>query len=80
VKVTGVVVGALVVVLGLVWTLQGAGVLVTGRSFMEGAPLWVFLGVVTMVVGGIIAWLGLRRSPRSPGAGRPGPRGPGGVR
>ncbi len=66
-KTVGVVVGGLVVVLGLVWTLQGAGVLVTGSSFMEGARLWVFLGIVTMLVGGLIAWLGLRRSPRSPG-------------
>jgi hypothetical protein len=66
-KTVGVVVGALVAALGLVWTLQGAGVLTTGNSFMEGARLWVFLGIVTMLVGGLIAWLGLRRSPRSPG-------------
>lgn len=66
-KTVGVVVGGLVVVMGLVWTLQGAGVLVTGNSPMEGVSLWVFLGIVTMLVGGLIAWLGLRRSPRSPG-------------
>jgi hypothetical protein len=71
-KVTGIVVGALVVVMGLVWTLQGAGVLVTGNSPMEGASLWVYLGIVTMVIGAVIAWLGLRRSPRSPRPGRPG--------
>jgi hypothetical protein len=69
-KTVGVVVGGLVAVLGLVWALQGAGVLVTGNSFMEGARLWVFLGIVTMLVGGLIAWLGLRRSPRSPGGPR----------
>lgn len=69
-KTVGVVVGGLVVVMGLVWTLQGAGVLVTGNSPMEGVSLWVFLGIVTMLVGGLIAWLGLRRSPRSPGGSR----------
>ncbi len=65
-KVTGIVVGALVLVMGLVWTLQGAGVL-TGSSPMVGESLWVVLGIVTMLIGALIAWLGLRRSPRRPG-------------
>ena len=74
-KVAGIVIGALVVVAGLVWTLQGAGVLVTGNSPMEGDSLWIYLGVVTMAIGGLVAWLGLRRSPRSPGGDRTrGPR------
>ena len=68
-KVAGIVVGALVLVMGLVWTLQGAGVL-TGSSPMVGDRLWVALGVVTMLVGVLVAWLGLRRSPRSPGGSR----------
>lgn len=68
-KVVGIVVGALVVALGLVWTLQGAGVL-QSPSPMTGVDLWIYLGVVTMVIGGLIAWLGLRRSPRGPGRGR----------
>ena len=65
-KVTGIVVGALVLVMGLVWTLQGAGAL-TGSSPMVGESLWVVLGIITMLVGALIAWLGLRRSPRRPG-------------
>ena len=65
-KVTGIVVGALVLVMGLVWTLQGAGVL-TGSSPMVGENLWVVLGIITMLIGALIAWLGLRRSPRRPG-------------
>jgi len=68
-KVAGIVVGALVVVMGLVWTLQGAGVL-TGSSPMVGDRLWVYLGVVTMLIGAIVAWHGTRRSPRRPGDGR----------
>jgi hypothetical protein len=66
-KVTGIVVGALVLVMGLVWLLQGAGVLVTGSSPMEGDRLWVALGAITMLIGALVAWLGLRRSPRRPG-------------
>ena len=65
-KVTGIVAGALVLVMGLVWILQGAGVL-TGSSPMVGESLWVVLGIVTMLIGALIAWLGLRRSPRRPG-------------
>ena len=65
-KLVGIVVGALVVVIGLVWTLQGAGVLVSA-SPMVGEELWVFLGLVTMFIGALVAWLGLRRSPRRPG-------------
>lgn len=69
-KIAAVVVGALVLVMGLVWTLQGAGVL-TGSSPMVGVRLWVFLGVITMLIGAILTWLGLRRSPGRPGAPRP---------
>ncbi len=65
-KVTGIVAGALVLVMGLVWILQGAGVL-TGSSPMVGESLWVVLGIVTMLIGALIAWLGMRRSPRRPG-------------
>lgn len=68
-KIAAVVVGALVLVMGLVWTLQGAGVL-TGSSPMVGVRLWVFLGVITMMVGAVLTWVGLRRSPGRPGGGR----------
>lgn len=68
-KIAAVVVGALVLVMGLVWTLQGAGVL-TGSSPMVGVRLWVFLGVITMMVGAVLTWVGLRRSPGRPGTGR----------
>jgi len=64
-KVAGVVVGGLVVVAGRVWTLQGAGVLVSA-SPMTGVDLWIYLGILTMVIGAVIVWLGLRRSPRRP--------------
>lgn len=51
---------ALVIVVGLVWTLQGAGLL--GGSFMTGRTEWFCIGIATAVVGcaGMI-WLMRRR-------------------
>ncbi len=69
-KIAAVVGGALVLVMGLVWTLQGAGVL-TGSSPMVGVQLWVFLGIITMLIGAVITWVGLRRSPGRPADPRP---------
>ncbi|MEW5990986.1 MAG: hypothetical protein AB1736_06525 [Chloroflexota bacterium] len=49
------------VLAGLVWTLQGAGILTAGRSFMIGDPTWVVIGLATMGVGSLVA---LREVPR----------------
>lgn len=54
----GVVGGILVVVIGLVWTLQGLGSQYAPQSFMTNSRLWVIIGVATMIGGG---WL-VRRS------------------
>lgn len=57
-----VVVGAVLVVLGAVWFLQGIGVL-TG-SPMTGQQVWTVIGLV-MVAGGVaLAMVGLRRRRR----------------
>ena len=44
-----VVVGVLIGIAGMVWTLQGLGY-VTG-SFMTGATLWAVIGPVTALAG-----------------------------
>jgi len=55
-----VVLGALIGVAGIVWTLQGLGY-VTG-SFMTGATLWAVIGPVTALAGlALIAFSLLRR-------------------
>jgi hypothetical protein len=59
-----VAVGALIVVAGIVWTLQGLGY-VTG-SFMTGATLWAVIGPVTALAGLALIAFGLLR-PRVPG-------------
>lgn len=42
--------GALLVLVGLVWTLQGLGV-IQSRSAMTGVTLWAIIGPVVAVVG-----------------------------
>ncbi|MGH7911940.1 MAG: hypothetical protein ACREQM_05855 [Candidatus Dormibacteraceae bacterium] len=44
------------VVVGLVFTLQGVGVL--PGSFMTGERQWAAIGIVLIVIGLILAWLG----------------------
>lgn len=54
-------VGALLVLVGAVWTLQGLGVL--GGSAMTGEPLWAVVGPLVALVGAVLAWRSLRREP-----------------
>lgn len=56
---TIVVVGGLVLLLiGLVWALQGADVLM--GSAMSGSSLWLGIGSVLVVIGAVVMALGLR--------------------
>jgi len=63
-RVVLVVLGALIAVAGIVWTLQGLGY-VTG-SFMTGATLWAVIGPVTALAGLALIAVGLLRR-RAPG-------------
>lgn len=56
------VLGALLVLVGAVWTLQGAGLL--GGSFMTGSRMWLAIGVVC-VIGGIALLLRSRPAGRA---------------
>jgi predicted permease len=54
------------VAVGLVFTLQGVGML--PGSFMTGDRRWAAIGVVLILVGSSLSWLGLgRRRPRTHG-------------
>lgn len=55
------IVGLIVLVLGLVWALQGSGVI--GGSVMSGQKLWLVVGLVLVVAGLVLGYLGL--SPRA---------------
>lgn len=50
--------GMLAVALGLVWVLQGVGIL--PGSFMSGQPKWAVIGTI-MVAVGVVAILRARR-------------------
>ena len=56
-----VVLGALLVLVGAVWTLQGIGVL--GGSVMSGKPLWAVVGPLVAIAGAVLAWRSLRARP-----------------
>jgi hypothetical protein len=58
-----VVVGLILILAGVVFALQGAGVI--GGSTMSGVTLWAVAGPVIAVVGLAIAVVGLRRRPAS---------------
>ena len=49
----------LLLVTGMIWTLQGASVI--GGSFMSGRPLWLYIGIAMVIVGvGVLWWINLR--------------------
>lgn len=57
------VVGVVAALLGLLFALQGLGLV--GGSFMTGQRLWLVIGIVLVVLGVLVASGGLfRRGPR----------------
>ncbi|WP_433223400.1 hypothetical protein ACQP00_26035 [Dactylosporangium sp. CS-047395] len=54
-----VIVGVLLVLAGVVWTLQGLNVL--GGSAMSGATVWAIVGPVVAIVGLVLLVRGARR-------------------
>jgi len=58
-RVVWILLGAIAVVLGVVWTLQGLDVL--GGSAMSGDSTWAIVGPIVAVVGMLIFLFGLRR-------------------
>ena len=53
--------GIIIALLGLLFTLQGLGVV--GGSAMSGSTLWAVLGPVIALVGIVLVVLGLRKRP-----------------
>jgi hypothetical protein len=52
-----VVPGVILVLLGLLWVLQGSGVI--AGSFMSGQRLWLVIGIVVAAAGLALGYLGL---------------------
>lgn len=57
-----VVIGALLLLSGIIWTLQGLDVL--GGSPMSGETLWAIIGPITALVGLVLMVLGSRGTRR----------------
>jgi hypothetical protein len=55
-----VVLGAVLILVGIVWTLQGLNVV--GGSAMSGVTLWAVVGPVVAVGGVVLAISGRRRA------------------
>ncbi|MDP9865920.1 MULTISPECIES: hypothetical protein [Streptosporangium] len=51
--------GALLILMGGTWTLQGLGYV--GGSFMSGAKEWFWIGLATLAVGLVLAAMPLLR-------------------
>jgi hypothetical protein len=58
-----VIVGVLIALMGLVWVLQGLGVIVSS-SLMTNDRTWVVLGAVAVVGGAGLTWWGWARRSR----------------
>jgi hypothetical protein len=58
-RVVWILIGAVAVVMGVVWTLQGLDVL--GGSAMSGDSTWAIVGPIVAVVGMLVFLFGLRR-------------------
>jgi len=54
--------GALIALVGAVWTLQGANVL--GGSFMSGSSRWLVIGLICLALGAALIVVAVRRRPR----------------
>ena len=53
------VLGVLLVLVGGLWTLQGLGIV--GGSVMSGVTMWAIIGPVVLIIGLVLAFLGIRR-------------------
>jgi hypothetical protein len=53
-RIAGNVVSVILVLLGLLWILQGSNLI--GGSVMSGQSMWLWIGVVVLIAGGIGGW------------------------
>ena len=55
----GTIVGIILILLGLLWILQGSDVI--GGSVMSGQSFWLYAGIVLAIIGIGITWWARRR-------------------
>jgi len=58
-RIVASIIGTIMVVMGLVWTLQGANIL--GGSVMSGHTQWLYVGIAVVLVGLVLLyWFNIR--------------------
>jgi hypothetical protein len=60
-RIVMVVIGALLFLAGVVWTLQGLDIM--GGSGMSGHAIWAVIGPIVAIVGAVLVLRTLRTSP-----------------
>jgi hypothetical protein len=56
VKLFGTIAGALLILVGLLWILQGSNII--GGSVMSGQSQWLYIGIIVALAGaGIVYWV-----------------------
>ncbi|MET3897796.1 hypothetical protein ABIB57_001742 [Devosia sp. UYZn731] len=59
-KILGNIVGVVLLLVGALWTLQGANVL--AGSVMSGQSQWLYIGIVLLIVGLVaLYWTNMRK-------------------
>lgn len=59
-RIAGNVVGVILVLIGLLWVAQGSNMI--GGSAMSGQSMWLWIGVVAVIVGAVaLWWVNMRR-------------------
>jgi heme A synthase len=62
-RVAGNICAAVVLAIGLLWTLQGAGII--GDSPISGQTTWSYIGIAAVLVAlALLAWVNLGRANR----------------
>lgn len=64
-RLTGIVIGVLLVLAGAVWMAQGLNLPFAPRSFMTADRAWLLIGAATVLAGAVV--IGWSRRPHSPG-------------
>ncbi len=57
--------GAVLLIAGAVWVMQGLNVAFAPESFMTGDRLWIGIGTVAFIAGSGLVWWGARSQRRS---------------
>ena len=55
-RISGIVVGGVLALIGAVWVLQGLNSQFAPQSFMTGSRMWLVIGALTFASGTVLVW------------------------